>query len=96
MCCLAEPPWVEDELDQLILGGDLLDEGLGFEHALVAVEHLDADVQVRVDPDDDLLNGLPVDESRLDPLGLAWAMQMRFVRLDFHAITEWFTLLEAA
>ena len=41
----------------------------------------------------DLLNGLPVDESRLEPLGIAWALQMRFVRLDFDAIDEWFTPL---
>jgi hypothetical protein len=49
-----------------------------------------------VDACDDLLAGLPVDESRLDPRGLAWAQQQRFVRLDFDAITEWFVLREVA
>jgi hypothetical protein len=49
-----------------------------------------------VDTCHDLLAGLPVDESRLEPLGLAWAMQMRFVRLDFDAIAEWFVLREVA
>jgi hypothetical protein len=46
-----------------------------------------------VDACHDLLAGLPVDESRLDPLGLAWALQMRFVRMDFDAIGEWFAPL---
>jgi hypothetical protein len=33
-----------------------------------------------------LLAGEPVDESRIDPRGLAWAIQMRFVRLDVSGI----------
>jgi hypothetical protein len=41
----------------------------------------------------DLLEGKPVDESRLDPLGLAWALQMRFVRLDVSAIDLFFAEL---
>jgi hypothetical protein len=44
----------------------------------------------------DLLNGIPVDESRLDPLGLAWAMQMRFVRLDMSAIEAFLEAVEAS
>jgi hypothetical protein len=45
---------------------------------------------------EDLLNGAPVDESRLDPKGLAWALQMRFTRLDFAAIDEFYGLLREA
>jgi hypothetical protein len=37
-----------------------------------------------------LLAGDAVDESRLDPLGLAWAVQMRFVRLDVSGIELFF------
>ena len=37
-----------------------------------------------------LLEGKPVDEDRLEPLGLAWALQMRFVRLDVSAIEAFF------
>lgn len=40
-----------------------------------------------------LLAGEPVDENRIEPCGLAWALQMRFVRLDFNAIDEWFLIL---
>jgi hypothetical protein len=46
-----------------------------------------------VDACADLLNGLPVDESRLDPCGLAWAIQMRFAHLDGAVIDEWFQQL---
>jgi len=42
---------------------------------------------------EDLLNGLPVDEARLEPAGLAWALMLRFVHLDGAAIDEWFQQL---
>jgi hypothetical protein len=43
-----------------------------------------------------LLAGEPVDEDHLEPLGLAWALQMRFVRLDMSAIEAFFAAGEAS
>jgi hypothetical protein len=41
----------------------------------------------------DLLDGVGVDESRLDPAGLAWALQMRFVRIDVAGVDFFFDQL---
>ena len=43
-----------------------------------------------------LLEGKPVDEVNLDPTALAWALQMRFVRLDMSAIEAFFAAGEVS
>jgi hypothetical protein len=48
-----------------------------------------------VDDCDALLRGEPVDVACLDPLGLSWALQLRFVRLDATAIELFFAEAEA-
>jgi hypothetical protein len=49
---VAEPPRLEDQFDDAEPAGEFFDEIFGVEHALVAVEDLDADVQLLVEPDD--------------------------------------------